>query len=169
KEIEQIELGDKRPLLRIIEDACARPHRYTRRVTQEAVDELKQCATTMDFASFLKKCQEMSVLPERYDHYTAAQLQQLLVRNRTNVLADMEYCAQPLPIPVHFFVATELEPGQGEPSIEGWKSVVPPRLLRIVPVEGDHKTIMESPHVESFGRILSNTILTAAAESGDMP
>ncbi|HKX29837.1 MAG TPA: amino acid adenylation domain-containing protein [Blastocatellia bacterium] len=168
-EIDQIEQGDTQPLLRIIEGASARPRKSTRRVSQEALDEVRLSARTMDFAAFLQKCRDLEVLPEYYDYYTAAQLQQLMMRNRTNIVADLEYWAQPLPIPVHFFTAIEPEPGQEESSVQSWESVVPPSLRRIIPIEGNHSTIMDSPNVESFGRILSNTLFNVVANSMELP
>jgi Thioesterase domains of type I polyketide synthases or non-ribosomal peptide synthetases len=154
-----LEMSEKQMVLRVIEDS--------RRASQAAVDELKLSAEAMDFATFLRKCHDMSVLPERYDHYTAAQFRQLLDHNRANELADLQYRAQPLPIPVYFFAATEQRPGRE--TVQGWKSVVPPELLRIIPVEGDHNSIMRDPKVESFGRVLSNTVLNAAADSRELP
>jgi len=159
----EIEIDTKQALLLILEDAHARPDKYVRRVSREALDELTLSAKTMDLAAFLRHCQARLVLPIRYDNLTAPQLQQSLAHDRANELADLRYYPQPLPIPVHFFLAQERQ----ESSVEGWKSIVPPELLRIIPIEGNHQSIMDSPNVEGFGRVLSDALRPAAEGSGE--
>jgi len=156
---------DNHILMRIIENAVAMPHLFERHVSQEDVDEFRLNAATMDLATFLPKCQERLVLPEFYDHFTATQLHQHLSRNRTIVMALLQYCAHPLPIPVHFFAARE----SAGKNVEGWKSVVPPELLHIIPVEGSHMTILSRANIVGFTRALSNTIRDAAETSREMP
>src|SRR5262249_5174270 len=127
----QAAIDTKEILLGILEDACARPDKYVRRVSREDVDELTQNARTMELGAFLRKCQDRLVLPIRYDNLTLTQLEQSFAHDRANELADLQYYAQPLPIPVHFFLAQQRQ----EASADGWKSVVPPELLRIIPIE----------------------------------
>jgi Thioesterase domain/Phosphopantetheine attachment site len=50
-----LEMSEKQMVLRVIEDS--------RRASQAAVDELKLSAEAIDFATFLRKCHDMSVLP----------------------------------------------------------------------------------------------------------
>jgi arthrofactin-type cyclic lipopeptide synthetase C len=155
------EVDTKETLLGILKDTCARPDKYVRRVTREDLDELTQRARTMDTAAFLRMCQDRLVLPIRYDNLTLAQLEQSFAHDRANELADLQYCAQPLPIAVHFFLARERQ----ESSVDSWKSVVPPQQLRIIPIEGNHQSIMDKPNVAGFGQTLSDAILHAAKES----
>jgi amino acid adenylation domain-containing protein/FkbM family methyltransferase len=157
---------DRQMLLRIIENAHAVPHKFKRHVSQEDVDEFRQYAVTMDLAAFLRKCQERLVLSEFYDHFTAAQLRQFLARNRAILMALLQYCAHRLPIPVHFFAARDYT---GSQSVEGWKSVVPPELLHIIPVEGSHSTILAQANVVGFTRSLSDAIRSAAETSRELP
>jgi amino acid adenylation domain-containing protein/FkbM family methyltransferase len=161
----QVEVDEKETLLKILEDACARPEKYVRRVAPEIVEEFTRHAAVMDVAAFLRECQERKVLPLRYDNLTAQQLRQALIHDRTNELADMQYVAQPLPIPVHFFAAQQRD----EASIDGWKSIVPPNLLHMHPISGNHQSIMESPNVEGFGRLLSDLMQRASREPAPLP
>ncbi|MGH9968412.1 MAG: amino acid adenylation domain-containing protein [Pyrinomonadaceae bacterium] len=156
---------DNHILLKIIENAYNMPEQFPRRVLQEDVNEFKLYAATMDLATFLRKCQERLVLPAFYDGFTATQVHQYLTRNRTIVIALLQYCAHPLPIPVHFFAARE----SGDLSVEGWKSVVPPELLHILTVEGSHQSILGSANIVGFTRVLSDALRGAAETSGEKP
>jgi len=149
---------DNHILLRIIENAVTMPEKFTRHVSQEDLDEFTVYAATMDLDTFLRKCQERMVLSEFYDHFTAPQVHHYLTRNRTIVIALLQYCAHPLPIPIHFFAARE----SGDLSVEGWKSVVPPDLLRILPVEGSHQSLLGSANIVGFTRVLCDALREAS-------
>jgi arthrofactin-type cyclic lipopeptide synthetase C len=163
--LEQYQNDDNHILLRIIEKANAMPDEFPRRVSQEDLNEFKLYAATLDLATFLRKCQERLVLPEFYDHFTGPQIHQYLTRNRTIVMALLQHCAHPLPIPVHFFAARE----SGDVTVEGWKSVVPPELLHILRVEGSHQSILGPANVVGFTRVLSNALREAAETSRGKP
>ena len=156
---------DNHILLRIIENAVTNPEKFTRRVTQEDLDEFRVYAATMDLATFLRKCQERLVLSEFYDHFTAPQVHNYLTRNRTIVLALLQHWAHPLPIPIYFFAARE----SGDLSVEGWKSVVPPELLHILPVEGSHQSLLGSANVVGFTRVLCDALRDASEASREKP
>ena len=152
---------DNHILLRIIENAYNMPDKFPRRVSLEDLNEFKLYAASMDLATFLRKCQERLVLPAFYDGFTATQVHQYLTRNRTIVIGLLQYCAHPLPIPIHFFAAR----GSGDLSVEGWKSVVPPELLHVLPVEGSHQSILGSANIVGFTRVLSDALQSAAETS----
>ncbi|MGJ0428965.1 alpha/beta fold hydrolase, partial [Methylobacter sp.] len=121
-------------------------------------DEIKSAASSMDFAELVSKCQALSLLPA---HLTADEFQKFLHRWHNHRIADAQYCARKLPIPIHLYATTEH--AEENPS-RNWDSVLPKQQIRLIPVTGSHQTMMESPHVDSLGAALSASIREASAE-----
>jgi thioesterase domain-containing protein len=150
-----IEFDDKKALLHVIEFyLAAGQHPRPAQDMEPAMVELRAAVNTMDLAAFVQKCHSLTLMPKRYSHLTTAQLEQTFARERAHRLADFQYYAQPLPIPVHLFVAQ----GNKTSCLPGWNAVVPSGLLRITLLDGDHESIMHTPHVEFFGNALSHAV-----------
>ncbi len=161
--LSQIEFDDKVALLRIIEDEYVSRHKQS--MSQVLREELRWSSAVMDFPSFAHKCRDLSVMPEASDHLTPAQLRQIVIRDRAIRLADIEYYAQPLPVPVHLFAARENKVS----CVPGWAAIVPQGRLRVLQVDGDHGSIWRSPNVESFGSILSKAIYLSTETAAETP
>ncbi len=120
-------------------------------------DEIKSAASSMDFAELVYKCQALSLLPA---HLTVDEFQKFLHRWHNHRIADIQYCARKLSIPIHLYATTEQAE---EYPFRNWDSVLPKQQIRLIPVTGSHQTMMESPHVESLGAALSTSIREASA------
>ncbi|GMU10103.1 non-ribosomal peptide synthetase/type I polyketide synthase [Corallococcus caeni] len=66
-----------------------------------------------------------------------------------NVRALARHTLAPLPVPVTLIVGAD----SGSPDARGWESLAP--RLDVVPVPGDHYTLLHSPQVEGLARILA--------------
>ncbi|WAK04165.1 amino acid adenylation domain-containing protein [Methylobacter sp. YRD-M1] len=119
--------------------------------------EIKSAAASMEFAELVRECQTLSVLPA---HLTADEFQKFLHRWHNHRIADVQYTARKLPIPVHLY--TTAERAEDCP-FRNWDSVLPKQQIRLIPVTGTHQTMMESPHIESLGAALSASIREASA------
>ena len=84
------------------------------------------------------------------------------------------YYAQPIPIPIHIFVAagdqqTEerddegriVRDGEGRGKFLGWDSVLSERQIRLICVPGTHKTMMRGPNIQILGNMLVRAIRSA--------
>ena len=120
-------------------------------------DEIKSAASSMDFAELVSKCQALSLLPA---HLTADEFQKFLHRWHNYKIANIQYCARKLPIPIYLYSTTE---NAEEYPLRNWDSVLPKQQIRLIPVTGSHQTMMEPPHIESLGAALSTSIREASA------
>ncbi|MDP9051181.1 MAG: alpha/beta fold hydrolase [Acidobacteriota bacterium] len=96
------------------------------------------------------------------------QLTDLQIRHRLPQVQKYEdaigrYSAQYIPVPVHCFVA---DTGTRDIShTEGWKTLVPGRQIRVIPVQGANDSIMVWPHISALGDLLSTAVLRSSRES----
>jgi arthrofactin-type cyclic lipopeptide synthetase C len=121
-----------------------------------ALAGLASAAATMELEALVGRCHESGLLPDRVG---VDQVRQMRDRLRANRRAAREYYPQPLPIPVHLFPARE-NPG-ADPS-RGWRAVLSEASLRVIPVPGNHLSMMESDNVGALGEALSREIGRAA-------
>jgi thioesterase domain-containing protein len=163
----QIQFDDRMGLLNVIEEALAGGQTVPLSADdlEVALQSLRASVKTMDLDAFTQRCRALSLMPERYNRLTALELAQTFNRERAHLMADYRYYAQTLPIPVHLFVAQASE----KSCLDAWKAVVPPNLLRVIPLDGDHHTIMHSPRVEPFGRALAQSMRHAGERPNDIP
>jgi thioesterase domain-containing protein/aryl carrier-like protein len=108
-----------------------------------------------EYAPLVRRLQQMSLLREPYSHMVPTQVRHTLALVQTHTIAAMQYVAQPIPAPVHLFVAKDRE--QREPFL-GWDAVLKEAQIRTVPVAGDHASLMVSPNIEPLGKALSAAI-----------
>ncbi|MCL7422702.1 MAG: amino acid adenylation domain-containing protein [Methylobacter sp.] len=119
--------------------------------------EITSAASSMDFAELVSKFQALSMLPA---HLTVDEFRRFLLRWHSHRIADAQYCARKLPIPIHLYATSE---HAGESLFRNWDSVLPEQQIRLIPVTGSHQTMMELPHIESLGAALSTSIREASA------
>jgi arthrofactin-type cyclic lipopeptide synthetase C len=156
----RITFDDRQMLLRLIERKVS-----TGGKEMDVLDELRLNAQTMDLTTFMTRCRDLGLQPARYQHLTPKQLEQTFARERAHLVANYKYYVQPLPIAVSLFVARASDPT----CLPGWISVVASERLCVIPVDGDHQSIMRDPKVQPFGRLVSERILEAAENSCDIP
>jgi thioesterase domain-containing protein len=125
---------------------------------QAAIEEVKRLALTMDFVNLARKCQEMSLLPGYLTAVSSEEIPEYLRRERMLTLANLQYIAQPIPIPIHLFAA------QGEETadpLRRWGAVLPEEQVRVIRVPGTHQSMMMAPNIEPLGKALSRAIRDA--------
>ena len=123
----------------------------------ELLAELENLSGGADFGMLLKKLQEERFIPKLLNE---AEIRRYLLRVRAYYAASRDYYPQPIPTPVHYFRAMDASNGCENP-LSGWAMVLPEKRIRIVPVPGNHQTMMALPHIETLGRSLSDAIREA--------
>ncbi len=108
-----------------------------------------------DFGALVRKCQELSILPDRL---SVDEVRHYLSRYRTNLQASRDYQAHPIPVPIHLFAAQE---GAPDDPWRGWGGVVSEDQIQVVPVPGNHLTMMKDPWIASLGAALSRALQQA--------
>ncbi|MDD5036105.1 MAG: amino acid adenylation domain-containing protein, partial [Methylococcaceae bacterium] len=127
------------------------------------IEELTPIASTMDFEALVRHCQSMSLLPA---HLTVDQVHHYLARWRAHLQASAEYTPYPIPIPIHLFAAREEVAAD---PLRGWGALLPEERIRLMPVEGNHLSMMEEPHIASVGSALSAAIHQAGEPRAELP
>jgi arthrofactin-type cyclic lipopeptide synthetase C len=131
-----------------------------------ALEELKETCDGMGFEELLCQCREAG-LPAIFEGYSAAELHGFAIRLVAHAHAYENYAVRRIPIPVHFFAAQDVPSGQrdqaGAERLLGWDSVLPEQQIELIPVPGDHQTMMEDPNIAILGKALSHAI----AQAGD--
>ncbi len=97
---------------------------------------------------------------------TETEIRQLLFRYRMHAVADKEYQVKPIPIPIHLFAA---EDNAFNAIKSGWNQIVPKSQMQVVPVPGNHQSMMEDPHIASLGAALSYAIELQQASAVQFP
>lgn len=135
---------------------------------QQGFDAVRAVAATLDFAELLSMCQEQSLLPPHFRATGAEQLRQRLAREQTYQLTAIQYRANPIPIPIHIFAArTGNDPNDPAQSYLGWDAVLPKALIRVIPVSGNHFSMMSPPHIQDLGQALSESIRRAGPSASE--
>jgi arthrofactin-type cyclic lipopeptide synthetase C len=138
-----------------------------RRNPSPAVAQELNAVAPGDLAALWRKCQQLSLVPERLAASSLTDLQQLISRRRLLGLADMDYEPDPISILIHLFVtpSNQLALAQHSQSDDvslGRKGDLQLEQQSIVQVPGEHESMMEEPHVASLGAELSHRIRQAS-------
>ena len=138
--------------------------------SRESLAALKLVSKEMDFESFVRKCREVSLLPQMLVNFTTKQIQEFLDRASSFGMANLNYRAQPLPIPVHLFKPFDKSPErEGPDPFLGWTRVQPADLISLIPLRGNHSSIMEGSNIQLLGKTLSSAIRTARVSTPKLP
>ncbi|MBB3121374.1 non-ribosomal peptide synthetase, partial [Massilia violacea] len=109
-----------------------------------------------DIAAALAHCRRAGWLPAGF---TLEELSWRAERFAQLVRSCAAYQPQSLPIHVHLFAA---DAAPGADASSGWDEVLG-RNLRLVPVGGSHKTIMEAPHMQTLADRIRHALTEAEA------
>ncbi|NOU23274.1 MAG: hypothetical protein HOO93_16105, partial [Methyloglobulus sp.] len=123
----------------------------------QILEELKELAEAGDFNAMLERCHSASLIPQEINSVT---LRRYLAVYHANDMAIAAYSPAPLSIPLTLFAATENNTLVD--STYGWESLVD--QLQIIPVGGNHLSIMTPPHIEALGRAISEVLNNANGE-----
>lgn len=156
KKPKPIKPNEKDYLISLISDASNSAH-------QGAIDEIKFSTSGTDYPLLLKRCQEMSLLPTRYDNLPTTQLMKALAEEQAYECALAQYSAQRISIPIHLFVARESHEHCNRRL--GWAALLPGGLLRVIPMPGSHESIVMGQYIQALGRALSREIQGATRKS----
>jgi hypothetical protein len=97
---------------------------------------------------------------------TAAEVHGYCARLVAHTNAWGRYEPQPPSVPVHLFVAQEATEAQARTSPPlGWGHVVPPELLRVIAVAGNHHSMMNPGQIAALGQALTVAIDAAGVET----
>ena len=152
------EFNDKDMLLETVRVRAQQSPSFNKDVNDlgVAIDMLSRNAATMTFADLVQKCRELSLIRGGWKDLSAIQLRQIFARAHSYDLADLRYSAQPIPIPIHLFNALD---NVGETRLRGWDTILPESQICVIPVAGNHYSMMTSPHVRALGEAVSQAIL----------
>ncbi len=129
---------------------------------QSRIEELKCLELEVDFGTLVRKCHDMSILPRHIMGFTTEEVAHYLSRERMFYLANLQYIAQPIPIPIYLFTAQCEEIAN---PLRHWDAVLPTEQIRVIPVPGTHQSMVKPPNIELLGRALSDAIRNASEES----
>ncbi|MBB2487496.1 amino acid adenylation domain-containing protein, partial [Mitsuaria sp. WAJ17] len=133
-----------------------------------AIRKLTQRADQLSFAALLAECRKARILPDYLDQFDEGALRDFISRLQAHEDALDGYTPRSADLPVHLFSAEdkstvfdELVPievlEQNSDPRAGWLHYIPDALLRVVPVPGDHGSMM-GDYVAELGTAISKAL-----------
>jgi len=126
-------------------------------------EALKLLAALGNFNAMLERCHSANLIPQEID---SATLLRYLAVYHAHDLALATYFPAPVSIPLYLFAATENS--YLDDNAYGWESFVG-NLLQIIPIGGDHNSIIDSPHIETLGKAMSDVLSDVSDKSPTHP
>jgi len=123
------------------------------------VNELGSTAATMDFAALVEHCRVRSLLPFRVAELPQQDILRVLTTMRAVFAIEEAYVAGTMAGPLHLFAPRD---GQAYDPLRGWGAVVTPESIRVIPVSGNHLTLMDPAMIGSLGAAMTQAILGRA-------
>nr|WP_280806652.1 non-ribosomal peptide synthetase [Pseudomonas batumici] len=118
---------------------------------------------SFDFEGLLQRCREQGVMPPELDVSGTLDLWQYLDREVAHGHAQAHYTVYANSVPVHLFTASErAHDALAHSGYLGWDEVLPLSQLHSIKVPGDHRSLMQAPHIEGLGQAI-NTALAGLA------
>jgi thioesterase domain-containing protein/acyl carrier protein len=142
-------VDDRQMLLQIVLQNAANPALKAR---------LSSLAMISRFELLAMKCQEEKLLPELM---SVEDIRRYLVRHRVYLNAMYDYYPKPIHIPIYYFRAMDEQ--SIEIPLDEWEKVLPEHQIRVITVPGNHRSMMEAPHIETLGKSLSDAIRRAGS------
>ena len=121
-------------------------------------EELKSAAADMKLEELVLICKERSLLPLRLAELPPEHIQRTIDHMRFLFRIYDGYAAPQISIPIQLFCHLD---DDSDPTLYGWKTILPASLIRTIPAPGTHLTMMEPGNIELLGKAL-----TVALESG---
>jgi amino acid adenylation domain-containing protein len=123
---------------------------------------LERPDSNLDFDELFKRYRALRMLPENLAHLSSYEAREQCRNLEIHFQAMAAYRPQPIAIPVHLFVAGERSSGSPVSTATlGWERCVPPNLLYTQPVPGSHQSMMKTPHIQTLGRRLTESLAAA--------
>ncbi|MGK5049776.1 thioesterase domain-containing protein, partial [Janthinobacterium sp. GB4P2] len=120
--------------------------------TDRGRDELKQLSHKRDFEAMVACLNNHKFLYSDIDSETIRR--HLAVRHGIEVALD-NYIPAKLEVPVSLFSALD---EQRQDTSLGWGSLLSSEYLTVLPIDGNHYTIMDSSHIQALGDAISQAI-----------
>jgi len=134
---------------------------------------LADVVNELDLEELFRRCRESGELHESFVNHTAKEIEQYLVRLMAHERAIENYVAKPIPIPIYLFTVEEQPdvPEELAPPdlLMGWGSVIPEQQIHLIRVPGNHRSLIDDPHVVILGQALSGAIAQASEQRPDLP
>jgi amino acid adenylation domain-containing protein len=128
-------------------------------LSEAEVAELVRIAESADFETLIAELHARGLLALDFD---AKVVLSTLERNRRLEYVDLEFRAQALQIPVHFFRAEDsvvnLSAGEDADLRRHWARVVPDDYLRTIAVPGRHDSMFQEPHATIVAQAVSQAL-----------
>ncbi|MGO0633783.1 amino acid adenylation domain-containing protein [Pseudomonas sp. SAR267] len=112
-------------------------------------------AQQSDFASLLASCREHHLLYGLWSSMSDVQLRDYFERELAHGHAMAHYRLAPLDIPVHLFRAEQVSDSVAG---LGWRETLPAQVLLEVGVPGDHRSMMQAPHIATLGEAIARVL-----------
>ncbi|HEY6922765.1 MAG TPA: alpha/beta fold hydrolase, partial [Steroidobacteraceae bacterium] len=126
------------------------------------LEDMRVLAAAGNLDGMLLRCQETGLIPPDID-------QEALRRYHAVYMASDEalasYALLPIPAPVSLFVSNERADSDSQ---RRWHNLAGDRL-RLIPVGGNHRTMIEPPHVQHLGTAITKALSAAANETAVYP
>ncbi|MBB5058833.1 thioesterase domain-containing protein [Granulicella aggregans] len=134
----------------------------TRLFSEERTAVSERIATSVakdSFTQTVAALNKQDLIPYPYSLMSAEELRTGLHRDHIFSKALFGYCAQPLPIDLHVFIAADT--ATAEP-FKGWEDVVPQKQMHRHLVPGTHHLMMDDPNVPILANLLSGLLLSSS-------
>ncbi|PHM33529.1 non-ribosomal peptide synthetase [Xenorhabdus innexi] len=116
-------------------------------------NEFEKLADNRDYDEMLALAEKNNLLPPQVTRENVSDFVQL--RHNLSVAAYY-YIPSAIDADVTLFRATEEISERGKDL--GWSKILPPERLTIIPIKGDHTSIMEQPNIRNMGKVLATVI-----------
>jgi amino acid adenylation domain-containing protein len=132
--------------------------------SEATLEELLARPELTDLRALADAGHEAGLFAERFPVARISQLQQQML---IYPLAIRDYTPPRIPVPVCYFAAAE---GKRDPApSDEWRAFLTEELIRVIPVPGNHMTMVGPEHVPVLGRALSSEIARAARIGAGRP
>ncbi|PKD39818.1 hypothetical protein CWO84_13340 [Methylomonas sp. Kb3] len=118
----------------------------------EEVKEINMLSAFNEFNILLNYVRSRQLIPQDLDQETVKRYLKVCY---TTDKALQEYAPKPISVPITLYAASD-ENNSFDIAI-GWESVMGGNL-KVVPIDGDHRTILDRPNIEWLGKAISEAL-----------
>jgi amino acid adenylation domain-containing protein len=133
---------------------------------QAALATVRAMAAHLEFAPLVEECRHRGVLPFRIAELPPGEILQVLGRVRAMFAIEDAYVAEPSDMRLHLFTAQD--PNVIDP-LRGWEALVPESRIQLVPVAGNHLSLMDAAMIGSLGGEMSRILRGLLPERAPVP